>query len=151
MTAQSESFGNSTQLGQQQQSGQSMQDKARDGGSSMQDKAMDTASTMQDKAMETASTMQEKAMSGADAGIDRAAQGLSTAAERMRERSDTDDGARAAIETRAADAMEKTADYLSNHDSKELMQDIEDYVRQHPIQAAVGALAAGYVLGKIVR
>ena len=47
--------------------------------------------------------------------------------------------------------MDKTATYLKEHDSQELMHDFEDYVKAHPLQAAAGALVAGFVLAKIVR
>jgi ElaB/YqjD/DUF883 family membrane-anchored ribosome-binding protein len=107
------------------------------------------------KAGETASeaktAVQDKMTSGADQGMDKAAQGLGSAAEKMRTRAEDDQGMRSTIEVKAADAMDKTASYLKEHDSQELMHDIEEFVKAHPMQAAVGALAAGYVLGKIVR
>ena len=107
------------------------------------------------KAGETASeartAVQEKVTSGADTGIDKAAQGLGSAAEKMRSRADEDQGMRSTVETKAADAMDKTAGYLKDRDSQELMRDLEEFVKAHPMQAAVGALAAGYVLGKLVR
>ena len=94
---------------------------------------------------------QEKVASGANAGMDKAAQGLDSAAEKMRTRAEEDEGMRSTIEGKAADAMDKTATYLKDHDSEQLMHDIEEFVRAHPLQAAAGALVAGYVLGKIVR
>jgi len=90
-------------------------------------------------------------MSGADTGMDKAAQGLGSAAEKMRMRAEEDQGMRSTVEAKAADAMDKTAGYLKEHDSQELMHEIEEFVKTHPMQAAVGALAAGYVLGKLVR
>ena len=107
------------------------------------------------KASETASeartAVQERVMSGADTGMDKAAQGLGSAAEKMRMRAEEDQGMRSTVEAKAADAMDKTAGYLKEHDSQELMHEIEEFVKTHPMQAAVGALAAGYVLGKLVR
>ena len=100
---------------------------------------------------EAKSALGEKLNSGADAGMNKAADGLGTAAEKMRTRAEEDEGVRATMEVKAADAMDKTADFLKTHDSKELMTDLEEFVKAHPIQAAVGALAAGYVIGKIVR
>lgn len=100
---------------------------------------------------EAKSTLGEKLNTGADAGMNKAADGLGSAAEKMRSRAEEDEGVRATVEVKAADAMEKTADFLKTHDSKELMTDLEEFVKAHPIQAAVGALAAGYVIGKIVR
>jgi ElaB/YqjD/DUF883 family membrane-anchored ribosome-binding protein len=102
-------------------------------------------------ATEAKTAVQDRVVSGADTGMDKAAQGLGSAADKMRTRAEDDQGMRSTIEVKAADAMDKTASYLKEHDSQELMHDIEEFVKAHPMQAAVGALAAGYVLGKIVR
>lgn len=102
-------------------------------------------------ATEARTAVQERVTSGADTGIDKAAQGLGSAAEKMRSRAEEDQGMRSTVETKAAEAMDKTAGYLKEHDSQELMRDLEEFVKAHPMQAAVGALAAGYVLGKLVR
>lgn len=100
---------------------------------------------------EARTAVQEKVASGADSGIDKAAQGLGSAADKMRTRAEEDEGVRSTVEAKAADAMDKTAVYLKDHDSQELLHDLEEFVKAHPMQAAVGALAAGYVLGKLVR
>jgi len=102
-------------------------------------------------ASEAKSAVQESVASGADAGMDKAADGLGNAAAKMRGRAEEDEGVRSTLETKAADAMDKTAGYLKDHDSSELLKDLEEFVKLHPIQAAIGALAAGYLLGKIAR
>lgn len=102
-------------------------------------------------ASEAKSAFGEKLNSGADAGMNKAADGLGSAAEKMRTRAEEDEGVRATVEVKAAEAMDKTADFLKTHDSKELIADLEEFVKAHPLQAAAGALAAGYVIGKIVR
>jgi hypothetical protein len=94
---------------------------------------------------------QERVMGGADKGMDRAAEGLESAAEKMRSRAGEEDGMRSSVQVKAADAMDKTATYLKEHDSEELLHELEDYVKAHPLQAAAGALVAGFVLAKIVR
>ena len=73
------------------------------------------------------------------------------AAERMRERADSHEGMQADVATKAADAMDRTASYLKEHDSQELWSEVEAFVKEHPMQAAAGALFAGYMLGKIIR
>jgi len=47
--------------------------------------------------------------------------------------------------------MDRTASYLKEHDSQELWSEVEAFVKEHPMQAAAGALFAGYMLGKIIR
>jgi ElaB/YqjD/DUF883 family membrane-anchored ribosome-binding protein len=106
---------------------------------------------VKEAASEAKSAAQERVVAGADAGVGKAADGFGAAAEKMRDRADQDDGLRSTLETKAADAMEKTAGYLKDRDSNELVKDLEEFVKAHPIQAALGALAAGYFLGKIAR
>jgi hypothetical protein len=53
--------------------------------------------------------------------------------------------------TKAADTLERTAGYLREHESTELWGDVQEYVKQHPASALVGALAAGFVLSRILR
>jgi ElaB/YqjD/DUF883 family membrane-anchored ribosome-binding protein len=104
-----------------------------------------------EKMSEGTTAVQERAISGADKGREKAAEGLGSAAEKMRSRAEEDTGMRGTVEGKAAEAMDKTAGYLKEHDSQELMHDLEEYVKAHPMQAAAGALVAGFVLAKIVR
>ena len=104
-----------------------------------------------ESAKQAGSALQDKVSSGADTGMEKAAEGLGTAAERMRSRASETEGLPNTVGVRAADAMEKTAGYLKEHDSQELLHDVEDYMKAHPIKAAAGAMVAGYVLAKIVR
>jgi len=115
------------------------------------DEAEGFAAKASETASEAKAAVQERVASGADAGMNKAAEGFGTAAERLRNRAEDDEGVKSTIEAKAADAMDKTAGYLKEHDSSELVQDLEKFVKAHPIQAAVGALAAGYLLGKIAR
>jgi len=91
-----------------------------------------------------------KAQDGVEAGKEKLADGIGSAADTMRERMDGD-GAVAKAGTMAADSLEKTASYLRDHESGELWADVQEYVKQHPASALVGALAAGFVLSRIVR
>lgn len=115
------------------------------------DSRTETFGKVSDTLSEAKSGVQDRVVSGADAGLDKTADGLESAAEKLRSRTDGEAGVKSAVQEKAADAMEKTAGYLKEHDSKELMHDLEEFVKAHPIQAAVGALAAGYVIGKIAR
>jgi ElaB/YqjD/DUF883 family membrane-anchored ribosome-binding protein len=104
-----------------------------------------------ERVAEGTTAVQERVTSGADKGMDKAAEGLGTAAEKMRSRAAEESGVRSTVQEKAADAMDKTAVYLKEHDSQELMHELEEYVKTHPLQAAAGALVAGFVLAKIVR
>jgi ElaB/YqjD/DUF883 family membrane-anchored ribosome-binding protein len=113
-------------------------------GSGVADRAGEMATGAVTKAQETVKT-------SADKGMERASEGMTTAAERLRERSESAEGMQKDVALKAADAMDKTASYLKEHDSAEMMEQVERYIREHPIQAASGALVAGYLLGKILR
>jgi hypothetical protein len=115
------------------------------------DSRSETFGKMGDAVSDAKAGVQDRVASGADAGIDKTAEGLESAAEKIRSRTEGEEGMKSAVQEKAADAMEKTAGYLKEHDSKELMHDLEEFVKAHPLQAAVGALAAGYVIGKIAR
>jgi ElaB/YqjD/DUF883 family membrane-anchored ribosome-binding protein len=120
-------------------------------GQGMSGNASEMASTAQEKINEGASAAQEKFGAGAEAVRENAASGLASAATRMRDQSSSQDGMQAQVKGKAADAMESASHYLTEHDSQELWTDVERFVKDHPMQAAAGALVAGYVLAKVTR
>jgi ElaB/YqjD/DUF883 family membrane-anchored ribosome-binding protein len=128
--------------------GQDRDGMNRDG---MGESASEIASTAQEKISEGASAAQEKFGAGAEAVRENAASGLASAANRMRDQSSGQDGMQAQVKGKAADAMENASHYLAEHDSQELWTDLERFVKDHPMQAAAGALVAGYVLAKVTR
>jgi hypothetical protein len=77
--------------------------------------------------------------------MDQAAAGIDRAAEMAREKVPGELG------TKVANTMEKTAGYLREHDSGELWEDVEQYVRQHPMQATMTAAFAGFLVARILR
>lgn len=87
----------------------------------------------------------------ADEGVDRAASGMQSAAERLRERAEGKSGMTAEVGTKAADTMERGASYLREHDTQEIIDDVERYVREHPMQALAGAVVGGFLIGRILR
>jgi ElaB/YqjD/DUF883 family membrane-anchored ribosome-binding protein len=111
-----------------------------------QQKVKETASKAQDKASEMGQKAQEKV----DQGMDSAAGGMESAASKLREQAENMDGMPAQAGTKVADTMERTAGYLRERDSAEIMDDIEQYVREHPMQAVAGAIAGGFLIGRIL-
>jgi ElaB/YqjD/DUF883 family membrane-anchored ribosome-binding protein len=47
--------------------------------------------------------------------------------------------------------MEKTATYVREHSTNEMLNDVETYVKEHPAQSVAGAVVAGFLLGRILR
>jgi ElaB/YqjD/DUF883 family membrane-anchored ribosome-binding protein len=122
-----------------------------DGQGGVGENASEMASAAQEKISEGASAAQEKIGERAEAVRESAASGLASAANRMRDQSSGQDGMQAQVKGKAADAMETASQYLNQHDSQELWTDLERFVKEHPMQAAAGALVAGYVLAKVTR
>lgn len=111
------------------------------------DKARDAASRVQEKAQE----LMPKAQEQADAGVEKAAEGLQGAADKIREHAATSDGIHAQASTKVADTMERTAGYLRENDTQAIMDDLESYVKEHPMQALAGAIIGGFVVGRMLR
>lgn len=103
------------------------------------------------KAKDMASEYGQKAQDQADKGVEKAAEGMQSAAEKIRERTYGQDGFTAQAGTRVADTMESTATYLRDHDTAEMLDDVEKYVREHPMQALAGALVGGFVIARLLR
>lgn len=96
-------------------------------------------------------TAYERAMEQAEAGRQKAASGLRSAADQIRRRGMEAEGSRAQAIARAADTVDKSAQYLDEHEAREMWGTFETFVREHPFQAAAGALAAGVLIGRILR
>lgn len=107
----------------------------------------DAGQRMQERTQEAA----EQARQKADEGVDRAAGGMQSAAEKLRERTEGKSGMTAEVGTKAADTMERGATYLREHDTQEIIDDVERYVREHPMQALAGAVVGGFLIGRILR
>jgi len=122
-------------------------ERAKDMGAEVAGRAKETGAQLADSAKEAGSQL----AAGADTGMDRAASGLESAATQVRERAGEGDGMRAAAGTKVADGLEKASTYLRDHESREVWDDLETYIRDHPTQALIGAVAAGFVLARVMR
>ncbi len=52
---------------------------------------------------------------------------------------------------KAAEGMSRTAEYLREHDTSRMWDDLEIFVRQHPLQAIAGAIFAGFIFARMIR
>jgi ElaB/YqjD/DUF883 family membrane-anchored ribosome-binding protein len=50
-----------------------------------------------------------------------------------------------------AGKAEQTAGYIRSRTSSEMMSDVGEVVRRHPVQTIVGALVAGFLIGRSAR
>jgi len=117
----------------------------------MYDQAQTNATEYGEKAQQKASEFGQKAQHQADQGLDRAATATDKAATQLREKAMQQGGKTGEIGTKVADKLETTSDYLQQHDTTEILDDIEKYVREHPMQAVGAAVVGGFVLARILR
>ena len=109
--------------------------------------AADVKETAKEKAVQAG----EKATEVADQAREKTAEGAQSAADTIREQTAGKGGIQETVGTTAADTMEKTATYLREHDTQTMLNDVETYIREHPTQAVIGAVAVGFVIGRILR
>jgi len=113
------------------------------------ERARDAASGAREQAEQGAMQARERASQAAEQGEERAAEGMEQAASMIRDRADGTPAAGAAM--KAADGMERSADYLRKHDTNEMWQDVEHYVREHPVAGIAGSVAAGFLVGRLLK
>jgi ElaB/YqjD/DUF883 family membrane-anchored ribosome-binding protein len=131
---------------QTQQSGYT---PARDMGTATLDRDIKPGSTTESM-KEAAREATDKAKEKADEGIDRAAEGVQGAADKLRDRAERQSGVAADAGTKVADTMERSAEYLREHDTEQILDDLEQYVRKHPVQALAGAVVGGFIIGRLL-
>lgn len=127
----------------------------------MSDEMRNVATAMQHDAQRAVTDRVQQIRSQAEERVNetmgRAAEGLDTAARRLDELGDRyagESGVRATAGNMAhqvADAIESTAGYLRDNDVRKLQQDLERQVRENPLQTLLIGVAAGWVIGKILR
>jgi ElaB/YqjD/DUF883 family membrane-anchored ribosome-binding protein len=83
-----------------------------------------------------------------DGGKDSVARGIDSAASRLREKANSLPGGErvASAANRTADVMETAADYVANHDIREILSEVRQLVKKHPGATLLTAAAAGFLL-----
>jgi hypothetical protein len=108
------------------------------------------AEAYKEKVTETAAQYGEKAQEQLEKGKDEAAARMESAADVIRQKTETGPiPAEAGV--KVDEGMESAASYLREHDTSEIWNDMERYVKEHPSQAMVGAIFAGFLLGRMLR
>jgi ElaB/YqjD/DUF883 family membrane-anchored ribosome-binding protein len=50
-----------------------------------------------------------------------------------------------------ADTLDATAQYLRDHQVKDMMSDVQSFIKAHPAQALIGAAVVGFLAGRSIR
>lgn len=144
------SGGTATMTKSRADSGRSTTEMAKDRAGEAKEMAGDRMAEAKEMATEKAGQAKEMAADYAEMGKDRAVEGLETAASQVRDRFG-EEGMQGQVGTKVADGLEKTATYLREHEAGEMWSEIETFVKDHPMQAAAGALVAGFLMGRVLR
>jgi ElaB/YqjD/DUF883 family membrane-anchored ribosome-binding protein len=129
-------------------SGESFDGSSEQQGGGMQGNMQHAMETGKAKAGDMAHNLQERT----EQGRERAADGLANAASQLRSNFAGDgEGVKGQVGVKVADSLERTAGYLREHETDQIWSDVETFVTEHPVQAAAGALVAGFVLGRVLR
>ena len=92
----------------------------------------------------------DQALDKLDQGKAKAADVMSQTASTIREKTSSSGGMAADAGAKLATGMESVASYTKEHNTSEMMDDLEAYIKKHPGQAVAGAVVAGFLLGKII-
>lgn len=130
---------------------QQTEDGTQDTTGAMAGQAQEKAGEMAGQAREKAGAMADQAQEKADLGMQKTADGLERAAETIRDKTQGQGSTMSAAATNAADALEQGAGYLRATDTEQLLSDLEDMVRQRPIESLLVAAGVGFVLSKALR
>lgn len=114
-------------------------------------KAAETMNQAEQKgheAREKAGEFAGQAQHRADEGMHKAAQTMDQAAEKLRQRGSEQGGTMGQVAGTAADTLGSASQYLQGTDTAEMMDQVEAYIRQNPVQSLLIAAGVGFVLSK---
>ncbi|MBF6599865.1 MAG: hypothetical protein IVW36_05080 [Dehalococcoidia bacterium] len=84
----------------------------------------------------------------AEQGKEKAASSIERASEQIR--SQAQRGPASAAGEKVAGTLDKTAEYLHEHETGEMLDDFRGYVKRHPLQAVAGAAIGGFLLARFL-
>ncbi len=126
-------------------------DEPQNRASGLMEESKEAVSGAMDRAEEVAPRARAAAYNAAESGREGAANVLERAAGTIEDRIGDTSGMPAMASERAAEGMHAAAGYLKEHDTAEIVDEVEQYVRAHPMRSLATAVAAGFVVGRILR
>jgi ElaB/YqjD/DUF883 family membrane-anchored ribosome-binding protein len=122
------------------------------------DKSSSTASQLREKASEVANRAKDKVQEWSDtaaAKIDQqresAAGALDSTAGKLHDAANAGAQKISTAVHSAAEGVQSTATYLREHDTRQMLSDLEDVVRRRPGQSLLIAAAVGFLVGRALR
>jgi ElaB/YqjD/DUF883 family membrane-anchored ribosome-binding protein len=113
----------------------------------------DTLTDAASRAQEQARRYGQRAMDAVESSRQSAASTLDSAASGIRARADSLPGGAdvSRFARRAADRIDGAAQYLREHEVKDMMSGVQSFIREHPAQALLGAALVGFLAGRSMR
>jgi ElaB/YqjD/DUF883 family membrane-anchored ribosome-binding protein len=113
----------------------------------------DTITDAASRAQEHGKRYGQRAMDVVESGRESAASTLDSAASGIRANADTLPGGAdvSRFARRAADRIGGAAQYLRDHEVKDMMSSVETFIKEHPAQALLGAAVVGFLAGRSMR
>ncbi len=105
------------------------------------------------RVQDTASKLGQSAVNAVDAGRTTAAERLHSTAERLRSASEHLPGGPKVrdVANRTADGIDRTVRYLRDTQARDMWMDIQEGAKARPVPFLVGAVAIGFVAGRMLR
>jgi hypothetical protein len=99
-----------------------------------------------------ASEIGQKAADAIDEKREAVADGIDSAASSLHARAESLPGGEKIVSAAhtAAEAMEKTADYLRDQDLNDMLSDVQQVVKRHPGITLFAAAVAGFILARVI-
>jgi hypothetical protein len=106
-----------------------------------------------ERVREEAARLGRRAVDAVESGRSGAARGIHSTAEGLRSAADRLPGGPKVRQfaSQAADRLDHTADYLRERDARQILSDLEEQTKAHPVPFLIGALALGFVAGRLMR
>ena len=113
----------------------------------------DTVADAASRAQQQAKRYGQRAMDAVESGRESAATSLDSAASGIRAKADSLPGGPdvGRFARRAADKIGGAAQYLRDHEVKDMMSEVQSFVKEHPAQALLGAAVVGFLAGRARR
>ena len=105
------------------------------------------------RAKDQAAKYGQKAMEAVESSRESAASTLDSAAAGIRSKAESLPGGPQVgqFANQAADKLGATAQYLREHEVKDMMSEVESFIKAHPTQALLGAVVVGFLAGRGMR
>jgi ElaB/YqjD/DUF883 family membrane-anchored ribosome-binding protein len=122
-------------------------DSLAEGSKNIKDTLADTAAKASEKSKELGRT----AMNKIEESRTSAASSLQSAADTLHQKADTSVQAAGNFAHSTANKLESVAGYMRDHDTKQMMADVEEAVKKNPGRSILVAAAIGFLFGRAFR